>query len=156
MKRNDLGIGQLKKDLLELRSSEVVAGIMGDKARSPHPDAPGHTVAEVASWLEYGTKAQPARPALQRTMSENKDQIQAAIRKAGSDLVDARIHGVSDGLAPLVDAMRKALIQTFATSREWAAENAESTKRAKGHDQPLVGSSFSVQQAIDAEVRPRK
>lgn len=138
IKKKDLGIGQLRKDLEQLRSSVIYVGIQGDEAREPHPSSPDETVGRVAAWMHYGTESSPARPFVDVGISNIRQQALDAIRKAASDLVDGRADSVIAALSPVGEVAAKAVVGAVNTASFWAKPLAESTVRSKGHSAPLI------------------
>lgn len=155
---NDLGIERLKQALAELGKTRVTFGYQGASGAEEHPGAPGSTVAQVAAWNEYGTDSSPARPMGAHTMEANRERFTEAAKRAIADVVDGRVETALEAGEQLGQVALTAIRKTIDTSREWAAANAESTIRAKGHDQPLIGehaklySNASYAVRVDGEI----
>lgn len=133
----DFGIGKLKADLAELRETKITIGWQGESGAEKHPGADA-SVATVAAWQEYGTETAPARPSLVQTFERHRADFILAAKRMLADVVDGRKNkdAAETGLGDFaVDKLR----ETIDDSRSWAEPNAESTARAKGHDQPLIG-----------------
>lgn len=149
----DLGIGKLREQLAKLGRTRVTYGYQGPSGAAKHP-AKGATVsvAQVASFSEFGTASAPARPLLRHTAEENRDNFKDAAKRAISDVVDGRAEPevATEAVGELAVA---ALRRTISRSREWAEPNAASTVRAKGHDQPLVGEEQSLTLSASWAVR---
>ncbi len=150
---NDFGIGALKAKLAELARTSVTFGYQGDTGAMPHPGTPEVSVAQVAAFAEYGTDSSPARPLGQHTMDQNRDAFTDAAKRVTSDLVDGRADSVEDAASKLGEVALTAIRKTIDTSREWAEANAESTVRAKGHDQPLIGEHATLYENASYAVR---
>jgi hypothetical protein len=151
----DLGIGRLKKQLAEMGELQVQAGIDREKGGQQHPDSPTETVAQIAVWLEYGTKRQPARPFLRTGMDTNRDEMQEHLKRSVADLIDGRANSPRAALEGVASKVKELLLKHFDRARDWAAPLAPSTAAAKGHSQPLIDSA-TVREAIDAKVRKKK
>jgi hypothetical protein len=147
----DLGIGRLKRQMAKFGSMRVQVGIHKDEGRKPHPEANGPTIAEVAAWLEYGTKRQPARPFLRSGMEVSADKLKAELKRGLSDLIDGRASSAAAVMQEVAEKAKAAVLKHFDNAREWAAPLAPSTAAAKGHSQPLINSAV-VREAIDAKV----
>ncbi len=135
----DFGIAKLKADLALLQATTVTIGWQGPTGAAPHPDADGHTVAEVAAWQEYGTATAPARPGLAVTFERHRAELLVAARRFLADVVDGR-KSRDEAEFALGELALEKLRHTIDAAREWARPNAVSTVRAKGHDQPLFDS----------------
>lgn len=149
----DLGIGKLRAAMAELGRTSVTFGYQGATGAEAHPSSPENTVAQVAAFAEYGTTSSPARPLGQHTMDANRDAFVDATKRALSDLIDGRAADAEAVAQSLGELALTALRKTIDTSREWAEANAESTIRAKGHDQPLIGERAKLYENASYAVR---
>jgi len=148
----DLGIEQLKRDVQALRSTKITIGWQGPSGAAIHPGSKDTPIAQVAAWHEHGTPQEspgtlmPARPSLKITFKRHGREFVASARKAVSDLIDGRVDSVDAAVEQVGEAAVAALRATIDDARSWAEPLAESTARAKGHDQPLV-ETFTMRNA---------
>ena len=153
----DLGIGRLKAEIARMSELRVHAGVQGPAGEAIHPDA-DVSVAQVAAWLEFGTEdtpapyPQPARPWLRGALDGNAKQIHERLRSSVSDLIDGRVQTAEEAMRQVADETKARVLKHFDNAREWAEPLAERTIAAKGHDQPLIGATVTVREAIDATV----
>lgn len=116
----------LRAALAKARGSHVEVGIQKDAGsyaptrRQPNPP----TVAQVALWMEYGTRYAPARPFLGPAIDENQDVLSSAMAKG---LAGIALHGWSVdkglsavGLAALILVQNRVLSNVGpALSGQW-------------------------------------
>ena len=148
----DLGIGKLKADLAELRTTKVTVGWQGPSGQTPHAESSdGTTLERIAAYHEFGTRRMPARPVIRTTYDRHSVEFRDELKRAVSALVDRRSE-----LDPAVDriglfAVDK-LREEMDASKAWAAELAQATIDAKGHDVPLIDTR-QLQNAASYAVR---
>lgn len=110
----------------------LTVGVHAEEGAGTYPG--GATVADVATWNEFGTERIPARPFLSGWVDGNQGLIAATLRKAGEKIVK--------GAEPL--AALDAAAQFFAGRVQAGIAagvpppNAESTAKRKGSGTPLV------------------
>lgn len=138
-KNGVIGIDNLKKDLQDLKEAEITIGYQGQSGRRLHPEGSGATIAEVASYMEYGTADIPARPFLRTALQQKETEIRKVIKKAMADLIDQRAD-IMTAIAHVGDAAVEAVRDTIDNASAWAAPLAASTIKAKGSSNPLVDS----------------
>jgi hypothetical protein len=137
-KRPDvIGIDNLKKDLESLRKRKVTIGFQGESGSAIHENGDGASVANVASWMEYGTESVPARPFLRTTFSRYSDKFQSALKKAVSDLIDRR-KSLETALEPVGELGVASVRDIIDTAATWAEPLSAGTVKSKGHSSPLV------------------
>lgn len=132
----------------ELKKQQVRVGIQAGEAQSDE----GVDVLDIAVWNEVGTDTIPARPFMRQSADGNK----AAIEK----MCKAQLQKVAQGETAeqalnAIGVTQKGLIQdTITKSKSWAEANAESTKKKKGSDVPLVDTS-RMQQSVHFVITPK-
>ena len=140
MPSNDLlGIEKLKKDLEELKMSSITVGYQGDSGRRRHPNGSGASIAEVASYMEFGTNTIPARPFLRTAVKQHEKAIKTSAKRAIAKMIDKR-DNADDAVETIGNAVVAAVHKTIDTAASWAAPLASSTVKAKGSSSPLVDS----------------
>lgn len=133
---NDFGIGKIRLRLEELAKTQITIGWQGPSGAAEHPKA-GIPVAQLAAYHELGTDNMPARPALAVTFEGARAELNAAVGKALSDLVDGRLD--PDAVAKRLGELGVARVrETIDDSPAWADPLAERTAKRKGHAHPLV------------------
>lgn len=137
--RGVIGIDKLKKDLQDLKEAEITVGYQGVSGAKMHPESEGASVAQVASYMEFGTKTIPARPFLRTALKQNKSEIKQAVRKALSDIIDQRAD-LDTAVSNIGEAAVEAIRTTIDNASSWAAPLAASTVKAKGSSSPLIDS----------------
>lgn len=139
----------------QIGRAEVRAGVVGDKASAPHPDA-SLTIGELAILHEFGNVDRgghiPERSFVRKTMRDPAVQ-------AGFAALQARLVGeVLAGRMSRDEALRHlgefaaARVRETILNHEVRPEDAPSTIAAKGHDTVLLDSSALVD-AVGWEIR---
>lgn len=136
----DLGLGKIKADLEALSKSKVTIGWQGLSGSVKHPEA-RMSVASVGRIMEHGTRDGhvPARPSLRTTFHFHQREIDQVTQRALAGVADGRMN-LEQAESMLGQSALDFFRQTMSDARSWAEPLADSTKRAKGHDQPLVDS----------------
>lgn len=141
---NDLGWIRVKSDANKLAGYFIEAGLFADAISSE-----GEPLAQRGFWAEYGTENAPSRPWLsggaafvERVALKEIARIVNQIGKLPSDPEAL--------LKPLAKAIATG-IQTYAIDGPFAP-NAESTKKRKGFNWPLVETGEMID-AIDGRVK---
>lgn len=149
----DLGMAQLRADLLELRALKIHAGVQGAKGDAQHPGADGLTVAELAAIHEYGAPAAaiPPRPFLRHTAEVNRAKFREALRAGVADVIDRRATPLQ-AFSKVGELMSRAIVESIDRANEWATPNAPETIRRKGHDRVLRDSGV-LRGSITFQVR---
>lgn len=134
--RDDVGLKNLAKTVDKIARLRVSVGIQGPEADETYED--GTTVADVATYNEYGTKNIPARSFIRRTAVEDRTAIGRSARDAFEVLdkkptYDSAV-GAMEKIGEDVGRMIQAKIDS---SPSWAKPNAASTIAKKGFDHPL-------------------
>jgi len=136
---------KLQKVFKEAGKGGVKALEIGVFASSRYPD--GTPVASVAAWNEFGTKHIPERPALRIANKENEKVLLAIIKRG----IDPLKMVITPQLAGRLGANHKGAMQkSIINLRE--PPNVESTIRAKGSSNPLVGKDDLYNKSIDFKV----
>lgn len=124
----------MKALLRRLAASKLAITVGVHEAEGGAAYEDGTTVADVATWNEYGTEHIPARPFISGWFDSNQDDVQAKLKLAGEKIFK--------GAEPA--AALDATAQYFAgqvqkyISAGVPPQNAESTVRQKGSTTPLI------------------
>ena len=104
-----------------------------------HPNAPGHSISEVAAWQEFGTDDIPERPFLRITIREQRSVYVEITREMMSKILKGKM--TADQAAGLLGLKAVADVRNKIDAIR-SAENADSTVDIKGFDNPLVHSGI--------------
>lgn len=105
---------------------------VGVFASAKYPD--GTLVAAVAAWNEFGTVNSPERPALRNSIKDNEKTLAKIVRLK----VDPEKMVITPKIAVLLGLSQQGAMQKSIVSLS-SPGNAESTKKAKGSSNPLIG-----------------
>ncbi len=132
----------------ELKKLQVRVGIQAGEAQSDE----GVDILDIAVWNEVGTDTIPARPFMRQSADGNK----AAIEKMCKAQLQKIAQGeTAENALKNIGNMQVGFIQdTITKSKAWAEPNAESTKKKKGSDVPLVDTS-RMQQSVHFVITPK-
>lgn len=141
--------------VVELGRAEVRAGVVGEQAAAPHPEA-DLTIGELAILHEFGNEDRgghiPERSFVRKTMRDP-----AAV--AGFAVEQARlVRQVIAGQISRDEALRRmgefmtARIKETILNHQVRPEDAPSTVAAKGHDTPLLETGV-LAEAVSFEIR---
>jgi len=133
----DRGLTRIRKQLAQLGRMRILVGVIGPRAREIHTDT-GETIGTIAKWLHYGTETQPARPYIDRAISEMRGALGTEARRALQQIVGATYVDVATAMRPLAELMLDTVWHEFDTAQSWAAPLAQRTIDAKGHGIPLI------------------
>lgn len=132
-----IGIAKLVRDLDEVKKANITVGYQGDSGKKLHPESASASIAEVASYMEFGTKDIPARPFLRTALKQHAQEIKTSIKKALASVIDQR-KDVEDAVAIIGDAAVDAVHSTIENAASWAAPLSPKTVKTKGSSSPLV------------------
>lgn len=123
---------KFQRMLKELADKEVRIGFQHGKATEDD----GTDICDIAAWNELGTERIPSRPFLRKSVDENEEKINQFLQSKREDLV----RGVAaEQVLKDIGIFQKDLIQEKITEGEYTP-NAESTKKRKGSNKPLIDS----------------
>jgi hypothetical protein len=134
----DLGYKRIFNDIKQLDNRSVKIGIMGGETNE------GTSVVDYAVYNEFGTSRIPARPFMQTTADQSRDEV----FKFSGFLVGKMIDGALKPdivLKNLGEFYQKRLQMTIRNAKEWATPNAPSTVKQKGSSSPLIDTGRMVQ-----------
>lgn len=125
-----IDIGKVAKELERFQNLRILVGWQDT----------GNTdlsVIDIATFQEFGTSTIPARPALSTAMDINQKEIGEAFEREIGKILDGKQKALqaAERLGIFAVTLVKKRIQD---SPNWAKELAESTKKLKGSDVPLI------------------
>lgn len=124
----------LKALLARCKASKLAITVGVHEAEGAGAYEGGATVADVATWNEYGTKNTPARPFISGWFDANQADIRAKLKSAGDKIFQG-----ADPVATLdVTAQYFAGKVQQGISAGVPPPNADSTVRQKGSSKPLI------------------
>jgi lambda repressor-like predicted transcriptional regulator len=134
----DKGAVARLKAIAELGKRAIDVGVLGAKASAPSPDGEGLTVADVATFNEFGVGV-PERSFIRGYVDEKRADVIALLQRMGKAVVAGKITADVgyEALALKIAAnMQERIVAKAGDPKPWA--NAEATKKAKGSSTPLV------------------
>jgi hypothetical protein len=141
---------RLELSVKALEKLDIVVGYLGNDR---HPNA-NATIAEVASWMEFGTNSAPARPFMRTATRLYKNDIQRDIKR---ELTPSK-NNLLDDSDSIADKIGEALVsyiqKTIDQASDWATPLALSTIEAKGNSQPLIETG-AMKDGVSHETRRR-
>lgn len=138
---------RLRKQIDELMKLELRVGFQhGEEA-----DDAGVDIADIAMWNELGTARSPARPFMRQSVDNNAARINAMC-KAQLQAIASGSRTAKEALNAL-GALQKALVQDTIRNGEFV-ENAPSTIKKKGSDQPLIDTG-RMRQSVNFTIKPK-
>jgi hypothetical protein len=140
----DRGWSALAQQLKSLGDAHVLVGVQGSQASAEHPDA-GATVAQVASWNEFGTGHIPARSFIRATIDLNEKPLNALSAKLGQGVVLGKF-GAGQALQLIGEHAVGLIKQRIADGI--APPNAPSTIARKGSSTPLIAHTGTLRNSV--------
>ena len=144
----DTGWKKFKKEVATLQGSRLVVGVIGKRASSKIDG--DTTLADIASWNEFGTSTIPARSFLRSTFDENQ-YFYPFTKK----LVLSMVNGSRDAdtvLRIIGAKVKNEVVKKINTLKE--PPNAQATIKAKGSSNPLVDTG-RLKQSIEFTVEKK-
>lgn len=141
----------LKALLARCKASKLAITVGVHEAEGASAYEGGATVADVATWNEYGTERIPARPFLSGWFDANQADIQAKLKSAGEKI----FKGADPRAALDLTAQYFAGQVQKRISAGVPPPNADSTIRQKGSSKPLIGRTGQLRASIRGHVVAR-
>lgn len=144
----DLGWQAIKRELERAKKREVAVGILQGSV-----DGEGASIAEYATYNEFGTEHVPSRPFMAMSFDENKAAIVADFNREAKAMVEGR--RTADQALTVIGQKHASRVQVTITGRDITPKLAASTIRAKkGSTKTLVDTGAMVN-AVHIELRGR-
>ena len=140
----DLGWKDIMHGFRRLNGKTIKAGVLEGAGN----EANGASIAEVATYNEYGTRRIPSRPFIAIATDESKGWQSEVKKQVGGITSSADVNGA---LNTIGEQMKKD-IKNVIGDRSKLKPNAPSTIAKKGFDAPLIDTG-KLQEAIDFEVK---
>ena len=133
---NDHGYKELVKRVFAFGAPKITVGVHAKEGAEAHEGGPaGVTLADVATWNEFGAGTTPERSFIRAWFDENQPRIKEAIRRLLTQVIEGKI---SEDIA----LERLGLWMQGEIQKKIAAgippPNAARTIEKKGSDKPLV------------------
>lgn len=145
----DLGWRAIKRELERAKRLEVAVGILeGSK------DAEGTSIAEYATYNEFGTEDVPSRPFMAMAFDENKGAIDKDFKQQG----DAMLRGKATVSVALTTIGQKhaGRIQNVITGRNILPRLADSTVKAKKGSTKTLVDTGAMTNAVQISIRGQR
>lgn len=144
----DLGWKAIKRELERAKGREVAVGILQGSV-----DSEGASIAEYATYNEFGTDDVPSRPFMAMSFDENKADIEADFNRQGKAMVEGK--RTADQALTVIGQKHAARVQNTITGRDITPKLADSTIKAKGSTKTLVDTG-AMTNAVQIELRGRQ
>ena len=144
----DLGWQAIRRELERAKDREVAVGILQGSV-----DSEGVSIAEYATYNEFGTDDVPSRPFMAMSFDENKADIEADFNRQGKAMVEGR--RTADQALTVIGQKHAARVQNTITGRDITPKLADSTVKAKGSTKTLVDTG-AMTNAVQIELRGRQ
>lgn len=145
----DRGYKKIVKELGKVKNAPYVK--IGVLSSAGEYEKGGHaSLADVATWNEFGTTRSPSRPFMAQTFDENQEETKAFIEKEQGRVLDGK-QTEAQALARIGVFYEGKTKQTFVKGE--FAPNAPYTIERKGSSRPLIDTGRLLRQSITHEVR---
>jgi hypothetical protein len=145
---SDLGWKAIKRELERAKGREVAVGILQGSV-----DGNGVSIAEYATYNEFGTSSIPSRPFMAMSFDENKADIEADFTRQGKAMVEGK--RTANEALTIIGQNHAGRIQTTITGRDILPKLADSTIKAKGSTKTLVDTG-AMANAVQISIRRRQ
>lgn len=133
----DLGYTRIFRDIKELDKRGIKIGFMGNDS------VDGVSVVDYATYNEFGTSRIPARPFMQTTADQKREEVLKFSEHLVGKMIDGGIS--ADMVLKNLGEFYQAKIQeTIRKAKEWAVPNAPATVARKGSSSPLIDTGRMV------------
>ena len=143
----DLGWKKIKREMLKANNKEVAVGILEGSNNSK-----GASIAEYATYNEFGTRNIPSRPFMSISFDENIGAINSDFYKQGKKLAEGAI--TANSALTIIGQKHADRIKNTITGRDILPKLADVTISAKGDTKTLVDTGAMVN-AVQISVRGR-
>jgi hypothetical protein len=145
----DLGWKAIKRELERAQGREVAVGILQGSV-----DSEGASIAEYATYNEFGTDDVPSRPFMAMSFDENKADIEADFNRQGKAMVEGK--RTADEALTIIGQKHAARVQNTITGRDITPKLADSTIKAKKGSTKTLVDTGAMTNAVQIEVRGRQ
>lgn len=144
----DLGWKAIKRELERAKGREVAVGILQGSV-----DSEGASIAEYATYNEFGTDDVPSRPFMAMSFDENKADIEADFNRQGKAMVEGK--RTADQALTVIGQKHAARVQNTITGRDITPKLADSTVKAKKGSTKTLVDTGAMTNAVQIELRGR-
>lgn len=145
----DLGWKAIKRELERAQGREVAVGILQGSV-----DSEGASIAEYATYNEFGTDDVPSRPFMAMSFDENKADIEADFNRQGKAMVEGK--RTANEALTIIGQKHAARVQNTITGRDITPKLADSTIKAKKGSTKTLVDTGAMTNAVQIEVRGRQ
>lgn len=145
----DLGWKAIKRELERAQGREVAVGILQGSV-----DSEGASIAEYATYNEFGTDDVPSRPFMAMSFDENKAGIEADFNRQGKAMVEGK--RTANEALTIIGQKHAARVQNTITGRDITPKLADSTIKAKKGSTKTLVDTGAMTNAVQIEVRGRQ
>ncbi len=151
----DLGFKKAIKDIIQSSKTSVEVGFQnGDithlQVKGERRKSPGISIAQIASYQEFGTDTIPQRSFMRTSFDENEQRINRFAEKQFGLVLDGKQNILK--AFGLIGQLVQSVIQVKIREIRYPP-NAESTIKQKGSDKPLIDFGQMIQSVRYAIVR---
>lgn len=150
MKIIDHGLDRITRETQRLAGLEIAVGILEKDIDEQYPN--GMTLGEVAAFNEYGTATAPSRSFIGDSADAYREKAADAMQEKERQVVDGALS--PESAADKLGEWLHGRINTHIDQKKNWADNAASTIKRKGRDDPLKDTK-KLYNAIDYEVRKK-
>lgn len=144
----DRGWNNIVRELEKAKGMEVAVGILEGSQNE------GTSIAEYASYNEFGTDDVPSRPFMAMSFDENLAEINADFKRQGDQMVQGK--RTANAALTVIGQKHAGRIQTTITGRNILPRLADSTVRAKKGSTKTLVDSGAMANAVQISIRTRR
>ena len=143
----DRGWNSIVRELEKAKRMEVAVGILEGSQNE------GTSIAEYASYNEFGTDDVPSRPFMAMSFDENLAEINADFKRQGDQMVQGK--RTANAALTVIGQKHAGRIQTTITGRNILPRLDESTVRAKKGSTKTLVDTGAMANAVQISIRGR-
>jgi hypothetical protein len=144
----DRGWNNIVRELEKAKRMEVAVGILEGS------QSEGTSIAEYASYNEFGTDDVPSRPFMAMSFDENLAEINADFKRQGDQMVQGKKS--ANAALTVIGQKHAGRIQTTITGRDILPRLAESTVKAKKGSTKTLVDSGAMANSVQISIRGRR
>jgi hypothetical protein len=144
----DRGWNNIVRELEKAKRLEVAVGILEGS------QSEGTSIAEYASYNEFGTDDVPSRPFMAMSFDENLAEINADFKRQGDQMVQGKKS--ANAALTVIGQKHAGRIQTTITGRDILPRLAESTVKAKKGSTKTLVDSGAMANSVQISIRGRR
>lgn len=144
----DRGWNNIVRELEKAKGMEVAVGILEGSQNE------GTSIAEYASYNEFGTEDIPPRPFMAMSFDENLAEINSDFKKQGDQMVQGK--KTANAALTVIGQKHAGRIQTTITGRNILPRLADSTVRAKKGSTKTLVDTGAMANAVQISIRGRQ